>query len=69
MPWCFTPLERRRLLSAVQTEIADGSVMLPSAGCEAPVLTGFTATRMRVRPIPTISSYRGNDHQTPTPRR
>lgn len=38
----FTPLERRRLLSAVQTEIVDGGVMLLSTGHEAPVLTGFT---------------------------
>ena len=44
--WCFildfTPLERRRLPSAVMAEIADGSVMFPSAGREAPALTGFT---------------------------
>src|SRR3989338_5369545 len=37
----FTPLERRRCLSAVETETTDGSVMSPLASCEVSVLTGF----------------------------
>ena len=48
----FTPLERHRLLSTVQTEITNEGVMLPSAGREAPVLTGFASLADFVERIP-----------------
>lgn len=38
----LTPLERRRLLSTVKTEIADWNVILLLVDREAPVLTGVT---------------------------
>lgn len=37
----FTPLERRRFLPAVETQISDGSTTLPPAGRKRSVLTGF----------------------------
>src|SRR3989338_1564179 len=38
----FTPLERHQLVPEAQTEIINQGVTHPSAGREAPVLTGFT---------------------------
>ena len=38
----FYPVRTPPTLSAVEIVIVDGSIMLPSAGREAPVLTGFT---------------------------
>ena len=46
----FTPLEHHRLLSVMQTEINYECIMLPSAGREVPVLTGFTV------PVVTLSN-------------
>ena len=56
----FTPLERRRLLSAVEMEIVDGRVMLPSTSREAPVLTGFiSAPTQALSPADPIVPSRG----------
>ena len=55
----FTPLERHRLLSVVTTVISRWELMLPSAGREVPVLTGFTSKQNADLAISYFSFFSG----------